>query len=134
MTTFEDKEKYLSQIPAVQGPHAFRLSLSSQGTLESKRGRLRQVILEDILAEQILSINRFTHRGEEYRFNEGDAEEAIRRLKPSPAEQRDLSEPIRTSTTCFSWEPRLKNELMATGRVTPSATSIGSALRTTRIT
>src|SRR5690606_34818281 len=96
--TFEDKEKYLSQIPSVQALMRFGYRCLPQKTVEAKRGRLRHVLLEDILREQILMINRFIHRGEEHRFNEGDAEEAIRRLKPSPAEQRGL---VRTNQDIY---------------------------------
>ena len=91
MTTFPTTEKYVSQVPALQALIAFGYTPLSQAETLRKRGKLHRVLLEDVLTAQILKINRFTYRGEEHPFSAGDAEEAIRRLKPSPIEQRGLS-------------------------------------------
>ena len=53
-------------------------------------GRLRNVVLDDVLAEQLMRINRFTHRGREYGFDLEDAHEAMRRLKPTPDRLKGL--------------------------------------------
>ncbi len=56
------------------------------------------MLLESVLAEQILKINKFTYRGTEHQFSAGDAEEAVRKLKPSPIEQRGL---VRTNQDIY---------------------------------
>ncbi|MGQ4809422.1 hypothetical protein NKDENANG_02839 [Candidatus Entotheonellaceae bacterium PAL068K] len=43
-----------------------------------------------MLAEQLLRINRYTHRGRTYPFDLEDAHEAIRRLKPAPDRLKGL--------------------------------------------
>src|SRR5699024_1542783 len=53
-------------------------------------GRLRNVVLDEVLADQLLKLNRYTHRGREYAFDLEDAHEAIRRLKPTPDRQKGL--------------------------------------------
>ncbi|WP_370208840.1 type I restriction endonuclease subunit R [Pararhodobacter marinus] len=47
-------------------------------------------MLDDVLAEQLMRINRFTHRGREYGFDLEDAHEAMRRLKPTPDRLKGL--------------------------------------------
>lgn len=83
--SFGPTEKQQSQIPALRLLVAmgFRL-LSREQALALRGGRLRNVVLDDVLAEQLLRINRFSHRGREYAFDLADAHEAIRRLKPTP--------------------------------------------------
>lgn len=90
MTTLDPSEKYVSQIPAVQALMRFGYKCLPQAEAEKRRGKLRNVLLEDVLAERIIALNAFTYRGAEHRFTPGDAEEAIRRLKLSPVEQRGL--------------------------------------------
>ena len=58
--------------------------LSQADALHHRGGRLRNVILHDILADRLLAINRFSYRGRRYRFDLEDAHEAIRRLHPTP--------------------------------------------------
>uniref|UniRef100_UPI0035593964 type I restriction endonuclease subunit R n=1 Tax=Pararhodobacter marinus TaxID=2184063 RepID=UPI0035593964 len=48
------------------------------------------MVLDDVLAEQLMRINRFTHRGREYGFDLEDAHEAMRRLKPTPDRLKGL--------------------------------------------
>lgn len=98
MTTFKTTEKYVSQVPAMQALLRFGYHCIPQAEAEKRRGKLHRVLLEDVLAKQILEINRFTYRGEEHPFSAGDAEEAIRRLKPSPIEQRGL---VRTNQDIY---------------------------------
>ena len=64
--------------------------LSRSDALHHRGGRLRNVILHDILADRLLAINSFTYRGRPYRFDLEDAHEAIRRLHPTPDRTQDL--------------------------------------------
>lgn len=98
MTTFNTTEKYVSQVPSMQALIRMGYTCLSQRDAEKMRGGLRRVLLEEVLAEQILKLNKFTYRGTEYQFSSGDAEEAIRKLKPSPIEQRGL---VRTNQDIY---------------------------------
>ena len=87
MTTqaFNPAEKHQSQIPAVQMLTALGFSpLSQEEVVRQRGGRLRNVVLDDILVEQLLRLNSFEHRGKTYQFDLEDAHEAVRRLKPTP--------------------------------------------------
>ena len=53
-------------------------------------GRQRNVVLDDVLVESLMRINRFTHRGRDYGFDLEDAHEAMRRLKPTPDRLKGL--------------------------------------------
>ena len=89
--TFSPTEKHQSQIPALQLLVALGYSPLSQSEARRHRGgRLRNVILDDILTDRLLAINRFTYRGRRYRFDLEDAHEAIRRLHPSPDQVQGL--------------------------------------------
>lgn len=89
--SFNPTEKHQSQIPALQLLVALGFKpLSQEEAVRLRGGRLRNVVLDDILAEQLLRINRFTHRGQEYSFDLEDAHEAMRRLKPTPDRQKGL--------------------------------------------
>ncbi len=89
--TFDAAEKHQSQIPALQLLVALGFTPLSQAEAVRLRGsRLRNVVLDDVLADQLLKINSFTHRGREYPFDLEDAHEAIRRLKPTPDRQKGL--------------------------------------------
>lgn len=91
-------EKYVSQVPAMLGLIGMGYKCLSQAEAEKLRGGLRKVLLESVLAEQILKINNFTYRGQIHDFSAGDAEEAVRKLKPSPIEQRGL---VRTNQDIY---------------------------------
>ena len=85
---FDAREKHQSQIPALQLLLALGFTPLSQAEAARQRGgRLRNVVLDDVLADQLLKINGFTHRGREYPFDLEDAHEAIRRLNPTPCNQ-----------------------------------------------
>lgn len=89
--TFNAAEKHQSQIPALQLLVALGFTpLSQAEALRLRGGRLRNVVLDDVLAEQVLKINSFTYRGRDYAFDLEDAHEAIRRLKPTPDRQKGL--------------------------------------------
>lgn len=89
--TFDAAEKLQSQIPALQLLVALGFTPLSQAEAVRQRGsRLRNVVLDDVLADQLLKINSFAHRGRDYPFDLEDAHEAIRRLKPTPDRQKGL--------------------------------------------
>lgn len=88
---FDSREKHQSQIPALQMLVALGFTpLSQADAVRQRGGRLRNVVLDDVLADQLLKINRFTYRGRDYPFDLEDAHEAIRRLKPTPDRQKGL--------------------------------------------
>lgn len=89
--TFNAAEKHQSQVPALQLLVALGFTpLSQEESLRLRGGRLRNVVLDDVLAEQLMRINRFTHRSREYGFDLEDAHEAMRRLKPTPDRLKGL--------------------------------------------
>jgi type I restriction enzyme R subunit len=89
--TFDAAELAQSQIPAIQMLVALGFQPLSQARATGLRGdRLRNVVLDEILADQLLKINQFTHKGREYAFDLADAHEAIRRLKPTPDRLKGL--------------------------------------------
>lgn len=89
--TFNVAEKHQSQVPAVQLLVALGFTpLSQAEALTQRDGRLHVVTLDEILAEQLLQINRYTHRGRNYSFDLEDVYEAIRRLKPTPDQIKGL--------------------------------------------
>lgn len=87
---FNAAEKHQSQIPAIQVLVAMGFTPLSQAEAEEKRGKLRDVLLEDVLVEQLLKINKFIHRGKDYAFDLADAHEALRKLKPTPDKLKGL--------------------------------------------
>ena len=88
---FDPREKHQSQVPALQLLVALGFTpLSQEEALRLRGGRLRNVVVDDVLAEQLMRINRFTHRGREYAFDLEDAHEAMRRLKPTPDRLKGL--------------------------------------------
>ena len=87
---FNAAEKYQSQIPAIQTLIALGFTPLSQSEVDKLRGKSRNVVLDDVLVEQMLKINRFNHRGKEYPFDLEDAHEALRRLKPTPDKLKGL--------------------------------------------
>ena len=91
LTGFDSREKHQSQIPTLQLLVALGFTpLPQDEALRLRGGRLRNVVLDDALAEQLMRINSFTHRGREYAFDLQDAHEAIRRLKPTPDRLKGL--------------------------------------------
>lgn len=89
--TFDAAEKHQSQIPALQLLVAMGFApLSQVEATRLRGGRLRNVVLDDVLADQLLKINSFTHKGRDYPFDLEDAHEAIRRLKPTPDRLKGL--------------------------------------------
>lgn len=82
---FNPAEKHQSQIPALQMLVALGFTPLSEEDVNRQRGeRLRNVVLDDILVEQLLRLNSFEYRSKSYNFDLEDAHEAVRRLKPTP--------------------------------------------------
>ena len=89
--TFNAAEKHQSQIPALQMLVALGFKPLSQTQALTLRGdRLRNVVLDDVLADSVMRINRFTHRGRDYAFDLEDAHEAMHRVKPTPDRLKGL--------------------------------------------
>lgn len=89
--TFNAKEKHQSQVPALQMLVALGFTpLPQASAVQLRGGRQRNVVLDDILADQLLRINSYSHRGRDYAFDIEDAHEAMRRLKPTPDRQKGL--------------------------------------------
>lgn len=79
---FEDKEKYLSQIPALQLlinlGYAY---LTPEQALAARGSKPGQVLLEEVLRERLKRINRIQYKGQSYLFSEENIQTAIQRLK-----------------------------------------------------
>lgn len=88
--SFDAAEKYQSQIPAIQLLVALGFKPLSQVEADKLRARPRNVLLDQIVIDRLLKINRFSHRGKDYPFDLQDAHEALRRLKPTPDKIKGL--------------------------------------------
>ena len=89
--TFDASELSQSQGPAVQLLEALGFThLTPAEALKERDGRQSNVLFTGILAEQILKINRFTHKKRQYPFDLADAEEAVRRLGPGLEQDKGL--------------------------------------------
>jgi type I restriction enzyme R subunit len=81
---FRDGEKHLSQIPALHLLQTMApewVMLSKEEVDRDRRGKLSNVLLEDILRAQLMRINRIEHRGRQYPFSEAGIQTAIERLR-----------------------------------------------------
>ncbi len=82
MQGFQSNEKYLSQIPALQLLVSLGYEyLPPSSALKQRRGKLSNVLLEDILYNQLKTLNRISFKGQEYLFSEENIQSAIQRLK-----------------------------------------------------
>jgi type I restriction enzyme R subunit len=82
MPDFQFNEEYLSQIPALQLLINLGYKyLPPKEVHKQRRGKLSNVLLEDILNSQLQELNRITFKGQEYLFSEANIQEAILRLK-----------------------------------------------------
>lgn len=88
--SFDAAEKYQSQIPAIQLLVAMGFKPLPQAEADALRARPRNVLLDSVVVDQLMKINRFSHRGKEYPFDLQDAHEALRRLKPTPDKIKGL--------------------------------------------
>jgi hypothetical protein len=66
-------ERHTSQVPALVMLAAMGWEILPQAECERLRGRTSRVLLESVLTEQLLKINRYSYRGKEYTFDASDA-------------------------------------------------------------
>ena len=66
-------EVHTSHVPALVMLAAMGWEILPQSECENLRGRTSRVLLESVLTDQLLKINRFTYRGKEYGFDASDA-------------------------------------------------------------
>jgi type I restriction enzyme, R subunit len=81
---FRDGEKHLSQVPTLhllQKMQPKWVMLSKEQVDRQRRGKLSNVLLEDILREQLTQINSIEHRGRQYPVSEAGILTAIERLR-----------------------------------------------------
>lgn len=88
---FDPRETFQSQVPALQILVGLGYQpLSPDEALVLRGGRRRNVLLDSVLAEQLVKLNTFTFRGKDYPLDPADAHEAIRKLIPAPGQQKGL--------------------------------------------
>ena len=80
--SFRFDEKYLSQLPALQLLANLGYQyLTPAEALAARGGKAGNVLLEEILREQLKTLNRIQHKGGSYLFSEENIQSAIQRLK-----------------------------------------------------
>src|SRR5271165_591397 len=86
MSAFRDGEKHLSQVPALHLLQVMKPGwtlLTKADVDRERRGRLGNVLFEDILATQLAALNRVEQNGRFYPFSEANIRTAIERLRNS---------------------------------------------------
>ena len=79
------QEDHVSQVPALQLLQNLGYTyLRPQEVFLERKGKLGNVLLEGILAEQLRRLNRITYRGKQYEFTEANIQAAILALKDVP--------------------------------------------------
>src|SRR5260221_4481320 len=79
------REDLISQIPALQLLQELGYTyLTPDEALAVRGGKLSNVLLEDILAQQLHTLNRIHFKGRTLAFSDANIAEAIRRLKHEP--------------------------------------------------
>jgi hypothetical protein len=81
---FRDGEKHLSQIPALHLLQTMApkwVMLSKAEVDRERRGKLSNVLLDDILRAQLMRLNAIEYRGKQYPFSESNIQTAIERLR-----------------------------------------------------
>ena len=79
------QEDHISQVPALQLlQNLGYVYLRPREVHLERKGRLSNVLLEGILAQQLRKLNRVRTRGEEYEFSEANIQTAIAALKEVP--------------------------------------------------
>lgn len=83
MNTFQVNEKHLSQIPVLQLLISLGFEyITPAEALSERQNRTSNVLLENILRNQLKSINRIRHiSGREFLFSEENVQSAIQKLK-----------------------------------------------------
>jgi type I restriction enzyme R subunit len=78
-------ENHISQIPALQVLCNLGYSyLTSDEVEKERRGKLSNVILEDILEAQLRKINTINHKGNTYKFSDDNIQRAMKLLREYP--------------------------------------------------
>lgn len=78
----DPSERVQSQLTAVQMLAALGFQpISPRDALAMRGGKRSNVLLDEVLEEQLIALNRVHHRGREYPLDITDAREAIRRLR-----------------------------------------------------
>lgn len=76
------KEDHISQVPALELLQKLGYGyISPAEAVELRGGRLSQVVLESVLAEQLRKINTIRFKGREYPFSEGNILAAVQAIK-----------------------------------------------------
>lgn len=81
---FRDGEKHLSQIPALHLLQTMApkwVMLSKAEVDRERRGKLSNMLLEDVLRAQLMRLNAIEYRGKQYPFSESNIQTAIERLR-----------------------------------------------------
>ena len=60
---FDPNEMYQSRVPTIQTLVALGFQPLSQVKINQLRGKIRSVILDDIVVEQMLRLNSYSYRG-----------------------------------------------------------------------
>ena len=85
MTTPSFLENHISQIPALQVLCNLGYTyLTPEEVDKERRGKLSNVLLEDILESQLRRINTINHKGQTYKFSDDNIHKAIRLLRDYP--------------------------------------------------
>jgi type I restriction enzyme R subunit len=85
MNTPSFQEDHVSQVPALQLLQNLGFTyLRPQEAFLERKGKLGNVLLEGILAEQLRRLNRIKYHGQEYPFSEANIQTAIQALKDIP--------------------------------------------------
>jgi type I restriction enzyme R subunit len=85
MSTPSFQEDHISQVPALQLLQNLGYTyLRPQEVILQRRGRLSNVLLEGILAEQLRKMNRISYRGAQHAFTEANIQAAVQALKDIP--------------------------------------------------
>ncbi|HEY6118119.1 MAG TPA: HsdR family type I site-specific deoxyribonuclease, partial [Candidatus Dormibacteraeota bacterium] len=82
MEGFRIDEKYLSQIPALQLLVSLGYRYLTPAEVSAARGgKTSNVLLDEILRDQLKTMNRIQHKGRSFRFSEENIQSAVQRLK-----------------------------------------------------
>src|ERR1035438_4428116 len=97
------QEDHVSQVPALQLLQNMGYTyLRPQEAFLERKGKLGNVLLEGVLAEQLRKLNRINYHGKQFEFTEANIQTAILALKEIPFR----SEERRVGKECRSrWSP-----------------------------
>src|SRR5882724_7021034 len=79
------QEDHISQMPALQLLQNLGYTyLRPQEVYLGRKGKLSNVVLENILSQQLRRLNRISYHGRNYEFNDANIQLAIQALKDVP--------------------------------------------------